>query len=294
MRRHEVWPLALIVSIGLAIPGVAANGPQDVPATEAGIHLLKRVEPIYPIPAKVAHGGGKVRLAIVISPTGSVASAKLVSGYPMLATAAINAVKQWKYRPFEQGGKAIAVNTLVDVVFPDGWATDAQIQAEHDFYVQADVCRAATSLPNAEKNCSQAVELSNQLPKDRISERSSVRILLANALMAQHQPPAAIPLYEQALELDKIHLSSSDPAIAADYRRLGGAYAAAHDLAKADAAYRASAEALQAAIPEWPAMKEEYTRQLKGTLEDYARVKLAESQPNAAQQLRLQAEALQP
>ena len=75
--------------------------------------------------AKAAKIGGKVKLQIVISPTGQVSMATFVSGAPVLQKAAIDAVKQWKFRPFLEGLTPIAIATDVELDFPSGMSESA-------------------------------------------------------------------------------------------------------------------------------------------------------------------------
>jgi protein TonB len=58
-----------------------------------------------------------VVLRALINQTGDVESLSLVSGHPLLAPAAMDAVKQWKYRPYLLNGKAVAVDTEIQVNF---------------------------------------------------------------------------------------------------------------------------------------------------------------------------------
>ena len=53
----------------------------------------------------------------VINQTGDVESVELISGHPMLAPAALDAVRQWKYRPYLLNGIAVAMETQVMVNF---------------------------------------------------------------------------------------------------------------------------------------------------------------------------------
>ena len=61
--------------------------------------LLSRIEPEYPETLKQLHIGGAVRLAVTISPKGTVESVSLLGGNPILAEAAIKAARQWVYAP---------------------------------------------------------------------------------------------------------------------------------------------------------------------------------------------------
>jgi protein TonB len=58
-----------------------------------------------------------VILHAVISKDGSITGLSLISGHPMLAPAAIDAVKQWKYKPYLLNGEPVEVDTEVQVVF---------------------------------------------------------------------------------------------------------------------------------------------------------------------------------
>ncbi len=80
--------------------------PVSISAQEASLNLLHPVQPLYPALAKAAHIQGVVRLELLIDETG-VVTPRVLSGHPMLVQAALDAVKQWKYKPFEREGKAI-------------------------------------------------------------------------------------------------------------------------------------------------------------------------------------------
>lgn len=77
----------------------------------------KKVEPVYPPLARQARIQGVVLLKAQISKTGDVVNLQLVSGHPMLAPAAIDAVKQWKYRPYLLNGFPVDVETDITVNF---------------------------------------------------------------------------------------------------------------------------------------------------------------------------------
>jgi TonB family protein len=79
--------------------------------------LVSRVQPIYPPVARNARITGTVVLKAQISETGAVVSLSLISGHPLLAPAAMDAVKQWKYRPYLLNGSPVEVNTEVTVNF---------------------------------------------------------------------------------------------------------------------------------------------------------------------------------
>jgi protein TonB len=79
--------------------------------------LLRKVEPKYPPLAIAARIQGPVVLEAVISKAGTMENLRLVSGHPMLAGAAIDAVRQWRYRPYILNGEVIEVETEITVNF---------------------------------------------------------------------------------------------------------------------------------------------------------------------------------
>ena len=79
--------------------------------------LIKKVQPTYPQLARQARVQGKVLLQAEIDKEGSIESLQLISGHPILAPAAIEAVKQWLYKPYTLNGEPVAVETQVEVDF---------------------------------------------------------------------------------------------------------------------------------------------------------------------------------
>jgi len=79
--------------------------------------LIHRVEPIYPFLAQQARIQGAVVLTAIIDKDGNVQHLQLVNGHPLLAPAAIQAVKQWRYKPFLLNGQPLEVETTVTVDF---------------------------------------------------------------------------------------------------------------------------------------------------------------------------------
>jgi protein TonB len=79
--------------------------------------LIRRVQPVYPPLARSARVQGSVLLAAEISKDGTIKDLKLISGHPMLVPAAIQAVSQWRYRPYVLNGEAIEVETQITVNF---------------------------------------------------------------------------------------------------------------------------------------------------------------------------------
>jgi protein TonB len=79
--------------------------------------LIHQVVPQYPQLAHEARLGGVVRLKAVIAKDGTIEDLSVISGHPLLVPAAMNAVKQWTYKPTFLNGVAIEVATEIDVTF---------------------------------------------------------------------------------------------------------------------------------------------------------------------------------
>ena len=79
--------------------------------------LIRKVNPTYPPLARQARIQGVVILQAQISKDGNIENLQLISGHPMLAPAAIEAVKQWKYKPYLLNGEPVEVETQVQVNF---------------------------------------------------------------------------------------------------------------------------------------------------------------------------------
>jgi protein TonB len=110
-----------------AISGIVsappANAPQAAPQAlrvSQGIAqglLVKSVQPVYPAQAKQMHMQGAVELLADISKDGDITSVKVLSGDSILAHAALDAVKQWKYRPYLLNGQPVGIQTQITVHF---------------------------------------------------------------------------------------------------------------------------------------------------------------------------------
>ena len=82
--------------------------------------LTRKVQPVYPVIAIRAGIQGDVKLYAIVSRDGSIENLKLISGHPLLVSAAMDAVKQWKYRPYILNGDPVEVETYITVTFRRG------------------------------------------------------------------------------------------------------------------------------------------------------------------------------
>lgn len=83
----------------------------------AKANLINRVEPVYPEQARAVRMEGDVLLHIVVATDGAIKELNVVSGDPILAKAAVEAVKQWRYKPILLNGTPVEVDSTVSVMF---------------------------------------------------------------------------------------------------------------------------------------------------------------------------------
>jgi protein TonB len=79
--------------------------------------IIRRVMPVYPQLARQMRLSGTVRLEGVIARDGRVVNLQVISGHPMLVASAVEAVRQWIYRPTLLNGQAVEVIAPIDVRF---------------------------------------------------------------------------------------------------------------------------------------------------------------------------------
>lgn len=91
----------------------ASEGSEDVSATR----LIHRVEPQYPPDARAQHIQGLVTLDVQIGGEGAVHNITVVEGDPVLSEAAVQAVRQWKYRPYSVDGRPVEMQTRITIRF---------------------------------------------------------------------------------------------------------------------------------------------------------------------------------
>jgi TonB family protein len=105
--------LTLLTSAaGAQTAGIAIEDRAEQPGK-----LVRQVRPVYPAEAKEARITGKVRLEAVVAKDGKIQDLKIASGHPLLAAAAVEAVRQWEYAPVEKDGQPVAFKTQIDLNF---------------------------------------------------------------------------------------------------------------------------------------------------------------------------------
>jgi protein TonB len=110
--------LNIAVSEAAGVEAVA-TGPTKirVGGNVQATNLITQVRPVYPPAAKEQRIQGAVKLEATIGPDGKVEDLRVVSGHPLLVQAALDAVKDWVYRPTLLNGNPVTVVTSIDVNF---------------------------------------------------------------------------------------------------------------------------------------------------------------------------------
>jgi TonB family protein len=98
-------------------PGLPANAPLPVGGRIGMPHRLVHAQPAYPTIARTGKVQGTVEVSIVIDALGNVEQATVVRSIPQLDSAALEAVRKWKYSPTIVNGVAVPVTMVVHVTF---------------------------------------------------------------------------------------------------------------------------------------------------------------------------------
>lgn len=113
------------VAVAVLVMGGALHSQDAAPALNSPSktsycgtsRLVRRVTPMYPEEARRAKREGVVSLGVTIAEDGTVKDVNVRAGDPLLADAAVEAVKLWRYKPFVVQGTAVEVPTVITVTF---------------------------------------------------------------------------------------------------------------------------------------------------------------------------------
>jgi periplasmic protein TonB len=114
---------------GIIVPGASVLPPPPKPVAPQRIKqggnvtaasIITQTRPVYPPLARQARIQGNVVLHAIIDKEGKVAQLEVVSGHPLLVQSALDAVKQWRYKPTLLNGDPVEVDTTITVTFTMG------------------------------------------------------------------------------------------------------------------------------------------------------------------------------
>ena len=95
LRRTGVLVAVVAVVAGVGTTGIRAQDSDN----EIVRRAKSKVQPVYPDLARKMNITGTVKVQVVVAPNGTVKDAKIVGGHPVLASAALEAVRKWRFEP---------------------------------------------------------------------------------------------------------------------------------------------------------------------------------------------------
>jgi TonB family protein len=283
----------------------AASYSQDTtPVDEPTIlqHIDHRVDPVYPPIAKAAQVTGTVALEVRIGITGTVESVKIESGPPMLQQAAMDCVKQWKFKPFVKNGSPAEATGTVSINFDLG--TDSPTPQEDEvasrYFPLGEQCRKAiaarTDASAAEAICKQAAETAEQFPPNvRFIEKRSAFVYAATACANNRDLQSALEWADKAVDVDKLGHDDNSGENAVYSTKgtiegmMGNLTASDSDLSLAE---EFSRKGIAWAEKEAPSVRQEYIRVFVRDLQFHAKVLQALDRSEDAQKKLDEAEKL--
>jgi TonB family protein len=265
--RHPIWYLLLVViccamrigdAAGLVQDAAEAGGPPAVPSDKAKENLVTFVQPEYPPLAKAARIQGMVHASVVIDETGAVKDLRLISGHPMLAPAALEAIRKWKYKPFQVDGKPTAIRTEVQVAIPEN-VSQAEIDQERKFqdaywpneragreaFKQGDLATAEAKLLIARAAAEERGDL-------KWLELADVISMLGEVKEGQKDYPQAERLLKESLAMHRKHQRADEAEVAGAEFSLAALYVQIQRPSEAEPLLLESARVWEARLTEAP------------------------------------------
>lgn len=108
--------VAGLVLTNVAVPKPAPGALQVSEGVTQGL-LIKKIAPVYPAGALKLRQQGAVELIATVSKTGTITKVRVLNGESMLAQAAVDAVRQWRYRPFLLNAEPVEIETQITINF---------------------------------------------------------------------------------------------------------------------------------------------------------------------------------
>jgi TonB family protein len=304
--------LALLASLAAAIGQQVTERVVEIAAPDAAAHVIKRAEPIYPPSALAAGVDGIVRLRATVATDGTVRTAILVSGSRLLAPAAIEAVKQWRYTPFAVDGHPVAASFDVEVPFVlprrEGRDPEADSLASTAFHEQWEECQrllGARRLTEAAAPCLALPEFAEKLPPDRQLERAQAHEAVGMLHFSRSAYAESLAAFQRALAVRQSFARADDADLGMAYHAVAWGHRMAGNASEARRNYEIAEVTLRKSL-EWVNTLEEknassrelheefrqrYTRNLQTILTDLVAFlkQSGDTEAAAAAQLRLDA-----
>jgi len=98
VSKRTAAVLLAVVTLAMML-GPVIVGAQQTQNEELVRRAKNKVQPVYPELARKMNIAGTVKIEVVVSPNGSVKDARVVGGHPVLASAALDAARKWRFEP---------------------------------------------------------------------------------------------------------------------------------------------------------------------------------------------------
>ncbi len=224
----ELCCLATVAVLLGAVPGSGQNLP-FVPTLEANRHIVKRVQPAWPM-TSLGQMQGTVVLEATIDESGRVISVGFISGPPLLVQSAFSALRRFRYRPFFIKGVASKVNTLVPFSFSLRVHNRQLIQeaketmAYSQRFVQCRSLLLARNYADAAEPCAALPRLAEALPSYLYLERVDAYHYAGQLALKEHDDAAAVTLFRREVLAAKILAPQGGVGLGRAYEELADAY----------------------------------------------------------------------
>ncbi len=221
MLANRILVTVVVIIVVAELSVLAFSEVTRVSPAEAMKHLVKNPAPVYPAIAQAGRIQGNVILQITVDEYGAASVVRVVRGHPMLVPAAVDAVNHWKYRPFEFGGRPVAIATLTIVRFGNPVNHDAEdaaeLQFQHSFWLASEAADTAlvkkdySGAEAALKHASDLLRSSNSLPY-HVHEQSQLLNDMGDVRRGQQNYTDSEQYYRNALALHKGEKDSPEAA----------------------------------------------------------------------------------
>jgi TonB family protein len=299
--RIYISTLCLFLFVPVSVAQDAAL-PHTVSEYDARQHLVQMTEPVYPPIARAARIQGDVVIEIVIDTDGEVVSEKFLSGPLMLEQAALDAVKKWRFNPFQANGTATRTTAKLTIPFlidkPGEGQSLEQEKAAQALFPLEDKCRSALRAQNIQEAldyCKQALDMSfkagDVTTSDQLGRMNSHQ-LYGHALLDGGRLREALEQENLAIEESKKCLpdTAQEYAMPFFWRALVEESVDQGELALAD--FKIAEETHRRAIIHLPEMKERYSNTLATILRYHAKLLEVMGKSDEAAKLRAEAASL--
>jgi TonB family protein len=215
-------------------------------------NLLTSVQPDYPPLAKSAHIVGIINVEIAIDSTGNVSVLRLISGHPMLAPAALEAIRKWKYKPFQINGQTAAVRTEVQISIPatiNQTDIDQERKFQDNYWPNERAGRDALAkhdLTTAENKLLAARAAADERGDQKWLELAGVVTMLGTVKIEQDDYEGAERFYQESLAIRQKHQRPDEAEVAGAQQTLGLLYFRMKQLDKAEPLFIESAKSYEA------------------------------------------------